>query len=606
MSTIPEQLDTTEKQKRPLSMKLIWRIFRMLGRQWPFLLSGNILVIICALSDMAIIRAVKNLIDHPGLKEASLFGLLAPLIYACVINRMSGWGQWLLTFYATNRGMLRLRKLFFERLQAQSKSFFDTHKTGWLIARNTGDMFQINHFMTFSLMMVFYFGAAIAFAFSEMFSVSPILLIPTAIIIPIVAIVTIWYQRKMTGAQRRARELNSKLVANLSENIKGVRVVNAFSRQKRNLNYFEELNRDNSNAEIRVSRLNAMYLPSIDMLGVINTAIVVSFALLLIKGPLPYLPRVSITMGELIAYISYMNIVVWPIRMLLEMYSMALSAMAAAERIFEIIDHKPSVVDEPDAKELNVTRGLIEFRNVSFRYKKDRSWVIENLNCTIPAGSTVALVGETGAGKTTLSHLVSRFYDSEHGQIFIDGQDIARHRQRELHQAMAIVLQEGYLFSGTIMDNLRFRAEASSDEQIMELAKRLGTHEAIAALSDGYQTWVNEGGGSLSQGQRQIVSLTRALAADPKVLILDEPTSSMDVYTERIIQQALDELVKNRTTMIIAHRLSTIRKSDCIMVIGNGTILEQGTHNELIARKGRYSRLVRNFDKKTHTAYAEV
>jgi ATP-binding cassette subfamily B protein len=435
-----------------------------------------------------------------------------------------------------------------------------------------------------------------------MFSVSPVLLIPTVFIIPVVAVVTIWYQRRMTVAQRSARELNSRLVANLSENVKGVRVVHAFARQQRNMDRFDGLNRTNSQAEIRVSRLNALFLPSIDFLGIFNTAVVVSFALLLMRGNLPFLPRVSITIGELVAYIGYMNIVVWPIRMLLEMYSMALGAMAAGERVFEIIDHKPGVQDRSDALPLTVTSGGIELDHVWFRYGEDGPWVIRDLTLTVPGGSTLALVGETGAGKSTLSYLVSRFYGIDRGRILIDGQDIALCSQEELHHSMAIVLQEGYLFSGTVMDNLRFRASERSDEQIMDLARRLGTHAAIAALSDGYHTVVKEGGASLSRGQRQIVSLTRALAADPKVLILDEPTSSMDIQTERIIQQALEVLVKGRTTIVIAHRLSTIRNADRIVVVGEGGIVEQGTHKVLLESAGRYAGLVSGSGRKEGVA----
>jgi len=590
MSRISER-QTEELHKKPLSLRLIVRIFGMLGPYWKFLLVGNVLVIVCAVSDMAIIREVKRLIDHPDIRGESLLTLLLPLTLACVVNRVSGWGQWLFTFFATNRAMMRLRKTFFEKLQTLSKSFYDTHKTGWLIARNTGDMFQINHFMTFSLMMSLYFGAAIVFAFREMFSVSPLLLVPTAFIVPIVALVTIIYQRRMSKAQRIARELNSRLVANLSENVKGVRIVHAFTRQEINMQRFDQINQSNSQAEIRVSRLNALFLPSIDFLGIFNTAVVVSFALLLMRGSVPLLPKVSLTTGELIAYIGYMNIVVWPIRMLIEMYSMAMSAMAAAERVFEIIDLEPHIADPASAIVPRINRGEIEFRNVSFRYGADSPWVIRDLSLRIPGGSTTALVGETGSGKTTLSNLVARFYDVEKGSIVIDGMDVRECTQEALHRDMAIVLQEGYLFSGTILDNLRFRAEHLTDDQIIELSKSLGVHHAISAFSDGYHTVVKEGGSSLSQGQRQIVSLTRALAADPKILILDEPTSSMDVWTERIIQRALDQLIVGRTTIVIAHRLSTIKNADQILVVGNGGIVERGTHGELLEGQGRYAAL---------------
>ncbi len=590
MSRISEQ-QTEELHKRPLSIRLIVRIFAMLGAYWKFLVVGNVLVIICAISDMAIIREVKQLIDHPNIHGEPFISLLLPLTLACVINRVSGWGQWLFTFFATNQAMLRLRKTFFEKLQTLSKSFYDTHKTGWLIARNTGDMFQINHFMTFSLMMSLYFGAAIVFAFREMFTVSPLLLVPTAFIVPVVALVTILYQRRMSSAQRNARELNSRLVANLSENVKGVRIVHAFTRQDINMRRFDRINQSNSEAEIRVSRLNALFLPSIDFLGVFNTAVVVSFALLLMRGNVPFLPEVTLTTGELVAYIGYMNIVVWPIRMLIEMYSMAMSAMAAAERVFEIIDLEPDITDPATPRKPQIARGEIELQDVSFRYGTDSPWVIRDLSLRIPGGSTTALVGETGSGKTTLSNLAARFYDADKGRILIDGMDVRECAQEDLHRDMAIVLQEGYLFSGTIMENLRFRAENLTDHQVIELAKKLGVHHAISAFSDGYHTVVKEGGSSLSQGQRQIVSLTRALAADPKILILDEPTSSMDVWTERIIQRALDKLIEGRTTIIIAHRLSTIKNADQILVVGDGGIVERGTHGELLEEQGKYAQL---------------
>ncbi|MBD3314267.1 MAG: ATP-binding cassette domain-containing protein, partial [Chitinivibrionales bacterium] len=290
--------------------------------------------------------------------------------------------------------------------------------------------------------------------------------------------------------------------------------------------------------------------------------------------------------------ISYMNVVVWPIRMLIEMYSMAMRAMAAAERVFEIIDLEPEVKDCLPAAPLTITEGKIDFEQVWFRYRDDCPWIARDLTFSIPGGATVALVGETGAGKTTLSHLIARFYDVQRGGISIDGIDIAHCAQEELHRAMAIVLQEGYLFSGTVMDNLRFRAEHLSESQVIELARRLGVHDAIRALSAGYHTEVKEGGTSLSLGQRQIISLTRALAADPKILMLDEPTSSMDVYTERIIRRALERLVRDRTTIIIAHRLSTIKNADRILVVGKGGIVEQGTHHTLLKKKGKYAQLV--------------
>jgi len=592
MKTVSEKLPQARHQ-RPLSMKLIVRLFRNLGPWIWLLVAGNILCLICAATDMAIIREVRHIIDTPDKKTVSLLALVGPLGVMCLINRVTGWGQWLLTLYSVNRAVERIRIDFFTKLTTLSKSFFNTHKAGWLIARNTGDIFQINNFLTFALMMTVYFSTAITFAFIEMFRVSPVLLAPTVIMLPVVIFSTRRYQNKMSRAQRDAREQNSRLVANLSENVRGVRVVQAFSRQQHNFSRFEKLNRKSREMELRVSRLNAFFLPSIDFLGIFNTIIVITFAALLNQGLIPFFPKISFSSGILIQYISYMNIIVWPIRMLLEMYSTAMAAMAAAERIYEIMDTPPEIEDRPDAPAITVTRGEIALTDVTFSYTPDTPPVLKELNLTIPPGKTFALVGETGAGKTTIGALIARFFDPTEGTVTIDGTDIASVTQKSLHRSMGIVLQEGFLFSGTVLENIGFAAPTLSRAELIDCAQQLGTHESILSLANGYDTIIREGGRSLSAGQRQLICLTRALAADPAILILDEPTSSLDIQTERILQQALERLCADRTTVIIAHRLSTIRNADTICVIDKGAIVEQGTHETLLARNGRYHSLVR-------------
>ena len=589
-----------EATTKPLSLKLITRLFGTLGPYIWLLFIGNFFCIICAATDMAIIREVKKIIDYPDLDSVSILSVLFPLICYCVINRITGWTQWLLTCFSTNKGVENLRIKFFSQLQRLSKNFYDTHKTGWLIARNTGDIFIINQFMLFSLMMLIYFATAIMFAFYEMTKISPVLLVPTLFIVPVVFVVTVRYKRRMEQAQRETRKQNSKLVANLSENVRGIRVVQAFSREKHNLSKFNLLNQKNRELEIRVSRLNALFLPSIDFLGILNTSIVITFVLLLLNGFIPFLPKFTLTTGELVAYISYMNIVVWPIRMLLEIYSMGIAAMAATERIFEIIDLSPSVVDPDPPKKMEISHGNIYFDKVSFSYKKNTPLIFENLTHEILPGQTVALVGESGVGKTTFASLIARFYDVTDGAILIDGKNVKNYTQESIHRSMAIVLQSGYLFSGSVLENIQFRLPDLSRNKIIEIAKKYGTHEAIMNLPDGYDTQVLEGGRLISLGQRQIISLTRALVSDPRILIMDEPTSSLDVYTEYIIQEAMKKMVGDRTTIIIAHRLSTVKHADVILLIGNKGIRESGTHNELMEKNYVYASLVNNYDKKMH------
>jgi ABC-type multidrug transport system fused ATPase/permease subunit len=379
----------------------------------------------------------------------------------------------------------------------------------------------------------------------------------------------------------------------MSESVRGVRVVQAFSRQRRNLDDFNTLNMMSHDTEISAARLDAVFLPALDFIGVFNTTLVVVFASWILRHPDVLGLTHPLTTGDITAYILYMYMILWPTRMVVEIYSMSIRTMAAAERIYEIIDMSPTVTDPENPLAVNGFKGEVEFDDVGFRYDRNSSWIIRNFNLKINPGETVALVGETGAGKTTIANLVARFYDTEEGVVKIDGNDIRQYRQRDMHAAMGIVLQQGYLFSGTVMENLCFRCPDMKRGDGIEYAKDLGVHNVITALADGYDTEIMEGGESLSLGQRQIISITRAMLADPDILILDEPTSSLDVHTESAIQSAIDHLVKNRTTLIIAHRLSTVKHADRIIVIDEGEMVESGTHSELINLHGRYSEMVK-------------
>ena len=579
--------------ERPLSLRLILRLFSTLGRYKWLLFIGNVMAFICVAADMTIIREVKRLVDSPDLLEGPVFATMLPLALICLANRVFGYGQFAISTFATNRAMLNLRREFFDKLQSLSKHFYDTHKAGWLVARSTGDMSILADFMRYSLMMLILFGTGVVYALKEIAGISLILLVPTLVIAPLILAFTVWYKRRMSRAQRQARRQNSRLVANLTENIRGVRIVQAFSREDRNLRRFNRLNLINHHMEIRVARLDAIFLPSMDFLGIFNTVVVVLFGSWLMHAPEGFPVSIELSAGDLVAYIMYSNVILWPLRMMVELYSMSLRAMAGAERIYEIMDREPQVQQPENPVRADHLKGAIKFEEVDFRYGPDDPWVLKDFNLDVAAGEHIALVGETGAGKTTVAMLIGRFYDTTKGCVLIDGRDVREYDLTSLHQHMGIVLQEGFLFCGTVLDNLRFRRPDMSEEKVIEAAKMLGTHDSIMRLADGYQTEILEGGESVSEGQRQLISVTRALVADPRILILDEPTSSLDVHTEKILQRALARLTRGRTTLTIAHRLTTVREADRIIVLDHGRIVEQGRHSQLMQGNGRYAEMVR-------------
>lgn len=581
-------------QTKPLSFSLVRRIFSSLGHYSWLMLLAFLLVCICIWADLRIIREVANIIGRDDLFTESVLIIITPLLIVCLINRLAGWIQWNISIYAANKAIYKLRIDFFCKLQSLSRSFHNKHKTGWLVARSTGDLAVLSDFLTFALMMIGVFVTATGFALYEICRLSPILLFPAFLLAPIIVALTIWFKRRMSKIQRTAREQNSRLVANMSESVRGVKVVHAFTRQEHNLDAFNELNRMSHDTEIRAARLHSLFLPSMDFLGILNTTIVVAVAAWLINNPdlIPF--GKALTPADIVAYIMYMTVILWPIRMLVELYSMAIRSMAAAERIFEIIDLQPEIKDPHDPILKTPDNYSVSFKDVDFRYEESEPWILRKLSFEIGNGETVALAGSTGAGKTTVSSLLARFHDTTNGIVSVGGNDVRLYRQDDLHQMMGVVLQDGFLFSGTVFDNLRFRQPDMSDEEVIETAKQLGTHDVIMALSHGYNTVILEGGKSISEGQRQAISITRALIANPRILILDEPTSSLDMHTERVIQTALDKLIHNRTTLVIAHRLSTIRNADRIIVLDCGQIREQGSHDELMSLKGEYAKLVNN------------
>jgi ATP-binding cassette subfamily B protein/subfamily B ATP-binding cassette protein MsbA len=369
----------------------------------------------------------------------------------------------------------------------------------------------------------------------------------------------------------------------LNESITGIRVTKSFTREKGNFSHFDDLNRSYLDANVEATRLAALFFPGVDLLGSIATALVVGVGGWLVLGD-------RLTAGILVAFVLYVERFFEPIRELAQRYNTFQSTMASSERVFRLLDTKPDLLDAPDATVMPPIEGTVDFVGVSFSYEDGRP-VLQDINLHAAPGERIALVGETGAGKSTIIRLLARFFDVTGGAILIDGHDVRHVTLASLRSQLGIVLQETFLFGGTIADNIRYGRLDATDEELIAAARAVGADEFIRLMPDGYDTEVGEGGVNLSIGQRQIISFARALLANPRILILDEATSSVDTTTEKQIQRAIDRLMEGRTSFVIAHRLSTIVNADQIVVLDGGQIVESGRHEELLARKDRYYRL---------------
>lgn len=509
--------------------------------------------------------------------------------------------QWL-AVYVRVRIMARLgqsiiydlRASLFEHLQQLSIGFYSRYSVGRVIVRVINDVSVLREFITWAILAIARDLFALIGIVIAMLSMNLRLSMLTFLVLPVMLIITSVFRKYARENYRQVRAAISWVNSVLAENINGVRVVQAFSRQEVNYAYFrEEVNKNNRDTNIKAARIASGYPAIIDLLGAIATSLVVWV------GGMAVINADSsqvITPGVFIAFLLYIDRFFDPIRDLSRRFDSFQSTMAAGERIIGLLDTPIEIKDEPDAIEIPPIRGEVCFENVSFRYTDEDSGengqlVLDQINLDVPAGQTVALVGETGAGKSTLVKLVSRFHDPTTGRILIDGFDLRTVTQNSLRRQMGIVLQDPFLFNGTIAENIRFGCLEARDAQVEVAAKAVGAHEFIQQMERGYNTSVEEGGTRLSVGQRQLISFARALLADPRILILDEATSSVDIQTERLIHAALIQLLSGRTAFVIAHRLSTVVNADHIVVIHDGRIIEQGTHSDLIALGGQYYRL---------------
>ena len=478
--------------------------------------------------------------------------------------------------------ILDLRNALFGHLQSLSLQFYSEQKAGWIISRLTNDIENFNTLLNDGVQNLVKNGLTLIGVFIAIFFVDWRLALATLSILPIMVAGTAVFRIKSWRAYRAAREAVAEVVAHLQENVSGLRVVQAFTRERTSAARFAERNRAYRRANTRATVLSAVYFPGVELLGSAGLAIVLLYGgYRVVAG--------EMTVGELVAFVGLLNMFFQPIQQLSQLYSDLQSTLASLEKVFAVLDTESDKADRPNAKELDNLRGDVDFDRVSFAYGEDK--VLEDVSFRIEPGETLAIVGETGAGKSTVIKLLSRFYDPTSGTIRVDGEDLSTVRGSSLRRHMGVVLQDTFLFTGTIEENIRYGRPDATDEEIVAAAKTVGADDFIRRFPEGYETQVRERGGRLSAGERQLVAFARALLADPKLLVLDEATSSVDLATEARIEKALDKLLAGRTSIVIAHRLSTVRRADRILVMGEGRVLEEGTHDDLIARPSAYRRL---------------
>jgi ATP-binding cassette subfamily B protein len=532
--------------------------------------------------------AIDNGIDKHDVGTLDL--VVAAFIASVIVYAIATYIQTYLVGWVGQRALQDLRLKLFAHLQRLSIGFYSRNRAGVIISRLTNDVEALDQLVSDGLATLIQSGLMLVGVVVILFVLDSSLALLTFVALPILLIGGFLFRLASADAYRLTREKIAAITGYLQETLSGIRVVRSFGQERKHMERFAGLNDENRAANMTTVNLNAAYFPAVELLSAVVTVEI------LVIGGIEAIDGHAST-GVVFAFIAALNNFFDPIQQLSQLYTTYQSGMAALDKIFGLLDEQPELVDAPDAVTLGRIRGELRFDGVSFRYGSDPDgeWALRNIDLTIPPGQTVALVGATGAGKSTLAKLVARFYDPTDGAVLVDGHDLRSVTAESLRSQMGIVPQEGFLFSGSVRDNITFGRPDASDADVVAAARGVGAHEFIIALEHGYDTEVGERGVQLSAGQRQLVAFARALVADPRILVLDEATSNVDVHTESLIEHGLRRLVAGRTAIVIAHRLSTIRHAGRIVVLEHGEIVEQGTHDELLAAEGRYWQLYRDW-----------
>ncbi len=519
-------------------------------------------------------------VDFPSgnLQALGITALLYVILY--IIQWFSNYGTEYLTTSMGQNAIYDIRQSLYSRLQVLSQDFYDKSASGRIISRITSDIDRMSELMSGGLISTLAQVFIVVAIGAVIFTVDFQLAVVSLLIVPLLLTATIIFRRRLRRAYRSTRKTISSVTANLAESISGAKVTKSFARERINIENFDEVNRADYESNVDAGKSQAMFFPSIRLIGTLGVVLILWIGgLRLIEG--------TISLGTVVLFIQFSGRFFRPILIIADFYTSVQSAFAGAERVFTIMDTEPSIQDSPGAVEMSVVSGRIRYDHVHFGYLENVP-VLVDFDLDIKQGETIALVGDTGAGKTTVVSLLKRFYEIDEGAITIDGIDIRDVTQESLRAQIGLVLQDPFLFMGSVKENIRYGKPDASDDEIFHATEAIDARRIFENLENGFDTDVGERGGRLSEGERQLVSFARALLANPRILVLDEATSSIDIYTEHAIQKGMKALLSGRTSIVVAHRLSTIVNADRIIVLENGNIVESGKHHELMAKKGKY------------------